>query len=45
MTLTIATLLHRADIALAPPGYRLKIQQAPVPRPADNFKIQARPRR
>ena len=45
MMLTIATLLHRAEIALAKPGYRLKIQHAPVPRPASNFKIRLRHRR
>lgn len=44
MILTLATLLHRADIALARPGYQLKVQQAPVPRPAGNFKIRL-PRR
>ena len=45
MMLTIATLLHRAEIAPARSGYRLKVQYAPGPRPADNFKIRARPRR
>ena len=45
MMLTIATLLHRAEIALARPNYRLKVQHAPVPRPADNFKIRVQPRR
>ena len=44
MVLTIATLLRRADIALAPPSYRLKIRHAPVPSPDRNFKIQVRPR-
>ncbi len=44
MILTIATLLHRAEIVLAPPGYRLKVQQTPTPRPAGNFKIRLRPR-
>ena len=45
MMLTIATLLHRAEIALARPNYRLKVQHAPGPRPADNFKVRLRPRR
>ena len=44
MILTIATLLHRMDIALEPTGYRLKIQQTPLPRPANNFKIRLRRR-
>lgn len=45
MILTIATLLHRAEIALDPSGYRLKIDHAPVPSPDRNFKVQVSPRR
>ena len=45
MMVTLATLLHRAEIAPARPGYRLKIQYAPAQRPASNFKIRLRRRR
>ena len=45
MMLTVATLLHRAEIAPARSGYRLKVKHAPGPRPAGNFKIRVRPRR
>ena len=45
MVLTIAALLRRADIALDPPDYRLKISHAPVPSPDRNFRIRVRPRR
>ena len=44
MVLTIAVLLHRAEITLDPPDYQLKISHAPVPSPACNFKIRVRPR-
>ena len=45
MVLTIATLLHHTDIALTPPGYRMRIQQTPTPRPKRSFKIQMQRRR
>ena len=45
MALTIATLLHHADIALTPPGYRVQIQQTPTPRPKRSFKLQMQRRR
>ena len=44
MVLTLATLLHRADIALAPDTYRLKIRYSPAPKPDGNFKILLRQR-
>lgn len=44
MVLTLATLLHRADIALDPPGYRLKTQWSPAPKPNRGFRIRLRPR-
>ncbi len=44
MLLTIATMLHRAEIALDPPGYQLKIKQTPTPRPHHSFKVRLRPR-
>ena len=39
MALINATILHRADIALDPPGYRLKLDSIPVPTPNRSFKI------
>ena len=45
MVLTVAALLHQADIALDPPGYRLKIQHAPGPRPDRKFSIRLSRRR
>ena len=45
MLLTIATMLHRAEMALDPPGYQLKIKQTPTPRPHRSFKVRLRPRR
>ena len=44
MVLTLATLLRRVDIALAPATYRLKIRYSPVPKPDGNFKILLRQR-
>ena len=44
MVLTLATLLRRADIALAPATYRLKTRYSPVPKPDGNFKILLRQR-
>ncbi len=45
MLLTIATMLHRAEIALDPPDYRLKISHAPVPSPDRNFRFRLLRRR
>ena len=45
MVLTIAALLHRAEIDLEPPGYRLKSKYTPTPKPDDKFKVRLRPRR
>ena len=39
MTLIIATILHRAEIALDPPDYRMKLDSIPVPSPNRSFKI------
>ncbi|MYC36268.1 MAG: cytochrome P450 [Chloroflexi bacterium] len=39
MALLNATILHRAEIALDPPDYRLKLDSIPVPTPNRSFKI------
>ena len=39
MALIIATVLHRAEIALDPPGYKLKLDSIPVPTPSRSFKV------
>ncbi len=39
MALLNATILHRAEIALDPPDYRLKLDSIPVPTPHRSFKI------
>ena len=39
MALITATILHRAEIALDPPGYRMKLDPIPVPTPSRSFKI------
>ena len=39
MALISATVLHRAEIALDPPGYQLKMDSIPVPTPSRSFKI------
>ena len=39
MALINATILHRAEIALDPPGYRLKLDSIPIPTPNRSFKI------
>ncbi len=39
MTLIIATILHRAEIALDPPDYQMKLDSIPVPSPNRSFKI------
>ena len=41
----LATILHRLDLSLAPPSYRLKVNHAPTPRPDDGFKIKVSRRR
>ena len=45
MAVTIATLLHRADIVMDPPGYRLKMNYIPAPRPDRKFRVRLIPRR
>lgn len=44
MVLTLATVLHRAEIALEPPGYKLKIRYSPAPKPRSSFRIRLRRR-
>ena len=39
MALINSTILHRAEIALDPPGYRMKLDSIPVPTPNRSFKI------
>ena len=39
MTLIIATILHRAEIALDPLDYQMKMDSIPVPSPNRSFKI------
>ncbi len=39
MSLITATVLHRAEIALDPPDYQLKLHSIPVPTPNRSFKI------
>ena len=45
MAVTIATLLHRADVVMDPPGYRLKMNYIPAPRPNRKFRVRLIPRR
>ena len=37
--LTIATILHAAELELEPPGYTLKMRNVPTPRPAGSFRF------
>ena len=39
MALITATILHRAEIVLDPPDYRMKLDSIPVPTPNRSFKI------
>ena len=41
----LATILHRLELSLAPPSYKLKVNHAPTPRPDDGFKIKVSRRR
>ena len=45
MALTLATLLHRTEVAQEPPGYRLRTVYNPTARPDNRFKIRFRRRR
>ena len=45
MVLNLATLLHRAELALDPPSYRIRIDHSLAPKPARNFKVALRRRR
>ncbi len=39
MALLVATILHRAEIALDPPDYELKISHTPMPKPNPGFRF------
>ena len=39
IAVTMATLLHDAELALSPPGYTLKTTQVPLPSPSKSFKV------
>lgn len=45
MLITIAAMAHRLEIGFASPGYRLKMDYSPVPRPARSFKFKILRRR
>ena len=45
MILTLTRFLHRTEIALESPGYRLKTKYSPVPKPHRNFKIRLQQRK
>lgn len=40
--LTIATVLHAAELELDPPGYELKMTNVPTPRPARSFRFKVK---
>ena len=42
--ITLATILHRLEISLTPPSYRLKVRHAPAPRPDARFRIKVEKR-
>ncbi len=39
MALIIATILHRAEVALDPPDYQLELNSIPIPTPSRSFKV------
>ena len=43
--LTLAAMLHGAELALDPPGYELKMTNVPTPRPSKKFKFRVVQRR
>lgn len=43
--LTLAAMLHGAELALDPPGYELKMTNVPTPRPSKKFKFRVVRRR
>ena len=45
IAVTMATLLHEVELALAPPGYTLKTTQVPLPSPGKSFKVRVVRRR
>ena len=44
-TLTLASLLHRTDIVMEPPGYAVKLKHTPLLNPGDGFKVRINPRK
>ena len=40
--LTIATILHAAELELDPPGYELKVTNVPTPRLAKSFRFKVK---
>ena len=45
IAVTMATLLHEAELALSPAGYTLKTTQVPLPSPGKSFKVRVVRRR
>ena len=45
IAVTMATIVHEADLALDPPDYQLKISPAPTPSPDDGFRFRVLRRR
>ena len=43
--LTLAVILHAAELTIDPPGYELKMTSVPVPRPAKRFRLKVKQRR
>lgn len=43
--LTLAVLLHRADLVMVPPDYELRMSNVPTPRPAKDFRVRLTRRR
>lgn len=40
--LTIAAILHTAELEMHPPGYELKMTNVPTPRPSKKFKFKVK---
>lgn len=43
--LTLAVILHHADLVMVPPDYELRMSNVPTPRPAKNFRLRMTRRR